>query len=158
VQAPAPDIGGRPVAGQRNEPRALVDDLDAEVSRARSPQEDSGGGSGTQEVRTSRLTDAPSLNVDLLYCYGDYMTQVGVRELKQRLSEYLERAERGEVIQVTDRGRPKAILGPLPGLGQLQEGIADGWVTLGSGAPLGPVIRAHARTRVLDALDEDRGT
>ena len=86
------------------------------------------------------------------------MTQVGVRELKQHLSEYLERAERGEVIQVTDRGRPKAILGPLPGLGQLQEGIADGWVTLGSGAPLGPVTRAHARTRVLDALDEDRGT
>jgi len=38
-----------------------------------------------------------------------------VRELKQKLSEYLDRAERGEVLRVTDRGRPKAVLGPLPG-------------------------------------------
>ncbi len=29
---------------------------------------------------------------------------MGVRELKQRLSEYLDRAERGEIIRVTDRG------------------------------------------------------
>ena len=43
------------------------------------------------------------------------MTDVGVRELKQRLSEYLDRAERGEVLRVTDRGRPKAVLGPLLG-------------------------------------------
>jgi len=33
---------------------------------------------------------------------------VGVHELKQHLSEYLERAARGEAIRVTDRGVPKA--------------------------------------------------
>jgi prevent-host-death family protein len=38
---------------------------------------------------------------------------VGVRELKQRLSEFLERVARGEVIRVTDRGRPKALLIPI---------------------------------------------
>jgi prevent-host-death family protein len=36
---------------------------------------------------------------------------VGVRTLKQHVSEYLERAARGETIRVTDRGQPKAILG-----------------------------------------------
>ena len=43
------------------------------------------------------------------------MADVGIRELKQRLSEYLDRAEGGEVLRVTDRGRPKAQLGPVPG-------------------------------------------
>ena len=84
------------------------------------------------------------------------MADVGIRELKQHLSEYLDRAERGEVLQVTDRGRPKALLGPLPGA-RIEAGVAEGWITPGSGARLDPVPRAKARTRVLDALAEDRG-
>lgn len=84
------------------------------------------------------------------------MADVGVRELKQRLSEYLDRAERGEVLQVTDRGRPKALLGPLPGRARIKEGIAEGWITPGSGSDLGPVRRWKSDRRVLDALDEDR--
>jgi prevent-host-death family protein len=39
---------------------------------------------------------------------------VGVRELRQNLSVYLERVLTGEVLQVTDRGRPVALLIPLP--------------------------------------------
>jgi prevent-host-death family protein len=85
------------------------------------------------------------------------MADVGVRELKQHLSEYLDRAERGELIQVTDRGRPKALLGPLPGRAQIEQGIADGWITAGSGAGLAPVRRARSGGRVLDSLAEDRG-
>jgi prevent-host-death family protein len=42
------------------------------------------------------------------------MISVGVRELRQRASELLRRVERGEVIEITDRGRPVAQLGPLP--------------------------------------------
>lgn len=42
------------------------------------------------------------------------MSSVGVRELRQRASELLRRVERGETIQVTDRGRPVAVLAPLP--------------------------------------------
>ena len=42
------------------------------------------------------------------------MTSVGVRELRQRASELLRRVERGEVIEITDRGRPVAQLIPLP--------------------------------------------
>jgi len=39
---------------------------------------------------------------------------VGVRELRQRASELLRLVARGETIEITDRGRPVAILGPLP--------------------------------------------
>ena len=42
------------------------------------------------------------------------MIRVGVRELRQRASELLRRVEAGETIEVTDRGRPVALLGPLP--------------------------------------------
>lgn len=38
------------------------------------------------------------------------MTTVGVRELKAHLSEYLARARAGEVIIVTERGKPVAQL------------------------------------------------
>ncbi|MCA1709471.1 MAG: type II toxin-antitoxin system prevent-host-death family antitoxin [Actinobacteria bacterium] len=43
------------------------------------------------------------------------MTSVGVRELRQRASELLRLVERGETVEITDRGRPVALLGPLPG-------------------------------------------
>lgn len=42
------------------------------------------------------------------------MATVGVRELRQRASELLRRVEAGETIEVTDRGRPVAMLAPLP--------------------------------------------
>lgn len=40
---------------------------------------------------------------------------VAVRELKAKLSAYLKRASAGELITVTDRGRPVAVLGPVLG-------------------------------------------
>ena len=42
------------------------------------------------------------------------MASVGIRELRQRASELLRRVEQGETIEVTDRGRPVAILSPPP--------------------------------------------
>ncbi len=85
------------------------------------------------------------------------MSDVGVRELKQHLSEYLERAARGEVIQVTDRGRPKAILAPLPGRLRIEQGIAEGWVRPGSGDRLGQRPRVSSARTVGEVLAEDRG-
>jgi prevent-host-death family protein len=55
--------------------------------------------------------------------------EIGVRELKARLSEYLECAARGEHLTVTDRGKPRAVLGPLPGGDNVARGIAEGWIT-----------------------------
>ena len=85
------------------------------------------------------------------------MTDVGVRDLKQHLSEYLDRAEHGELVTVTDRGRPKALLGPLPGRARVEEGIAAGWITPASAGRLGLARRWRGRTAVLEALAEDRG-
>jgi len=42
------------------------------------------------------------------------MTTVGIRELRQRASELIRRVEDGESFQITDRGRPVAVLAPLP--------------------------------------------
>jgi prevent-host-death family protein len=42
------------------------------------------------------------------------VASVGIRELRQRASELLRRVEEGESIEITDRGRPVAVLAPLP--------------------------------------------
>jgi prevent-host-death family protein len=42
------------------------------------------------------------------------MASVGIRELRHRARELLRRGENGESIEITDRGRPVAVLGPLP--------------------------------------------
>jgi prevent-host-death family protein len=41
------------------------------------------------------------------------MDRVGVRELRQNLSVYLRRVRRGEKLEVTERGRPVAVLQPI---------------------------------------------
>ncbi len=86
---------------------------------------------------------------------------VGVRELKQHLSEYLDRARRGEVIRVTDRGVPKAVLGPLPGRLRIEDGIAEGWIRPARGAPrpsseITPVRLDRPSAEIIDEGREDR--
>ncbi|MEA2704345.1 MAG: hypothetical protein QOD63_2290 [Actinomycetota bacterium] len=41
------------------------------------------------------------------------MDRIGVRELRQHASQYLARVARGETLEVTDRGRPVALLVPV---------------------------------------------
>ena len=43
------------------------------------------------------------------------MRTIGVRELRQHASRYLALVARGESVEVTDRGRPVAILVPVRG-------------------------------------------
>ena len=52
--------------------------------------------------------------------------RVGVRELRQRASELLRRVEAGETIEITDRGRPVAVLAPLPDQSPLEQLRASG--------------------------------
>ena len=54
------------------------------------------------------------------------MRTVGVRELRQRVSEFLRLVEAGESFEVTDRGRPVALLVPLPDRGPLSQLRASG--------------------------------
>lgn len=85
------------------------------------------------------------------------LMDVGIRELKEHLSEYLDRAARGEVIRVTDRGVAKAILGPAPGMSRLEIGIKEGWIRAGSGAPILPFTGRPAQRTVAEVLADDRG-
>ncbi|MGH2365892.1 MAG: type II toxin-antitoxin system Phd/YefM family antitoxin [Chloroflexota bacterium] len=54
------------------------------------------------------------------------MGSVGVRELRQRASELLRRVAQGEILEITDRGRPVAQLAPLPAGTPLQRMRAAG--------------------------------
>jgi prevent-host-death family protein len=83
---------------------------------------------------------------------------VGIRELKARLSEFVERAASGETIHVTDRGRPKAMLGPLPGTLDLGGAVEEGWLAPGTDTDPVPRRRRHVgRTDIAEAMAEDRG-
>lgn len=84
---------------------------------------------------------------------------VGIRELKAKLSEYLDRAERGELIRVTERGRPKALIAPIPGgPDRIEQGIREGWIRPGNGERMKPLKRGFKASRsIQEMLDEDRG-
>jgi prevent-host-death family protein len=43
------------------------------------------------------------------------MNVVGVRELKNRLTQYLNRTKKGEEVLITERGKPIAVIRPAEG-------------------------------------------
>jgi prevent-host-death family protein len=81
---------------------------------------------------------------------------VAVRELKAKLSAYLQRAAAGEHITVTDRGKPIAVLGPLAGGADLDAAAEAGWLTRATATGLEPVRRRRPIRSIQDVLDEDR--
>lgn len=81
---------------------------------------------------------------------------VGVRELKSRLSEYLGKAASGESVVVTDRGRPIVRLVPFAE-DSIQSGIAEGWIDAPRRTRLEPAAPVRSERSVLDVLDQDRG-
>jgi len=81
---------------------------------------------------------------------------VGIREFKQRLSEYLERVSRGEVVRITDRGRPKALLTGIRQEQTVARGISEGWLSPGDDVVPAPVQRVRSRRRALELLRGDR--
>ena len=64
------------------------------------------------------------------------MASVGIRELRQRASELLRRVEAGETIEVTDRGRLVALLGPAVVAGPLDRLRSSGEVIAAKGSIL----------------------
>src|SRR5438093_578326 len=80
---------------------------------------------------------------------------VGVAELRQNLSRYLRRVERGERLVVTDRNRPVAELGPPSSTGgELDRLIAEGRVSRPLRRGLPEPLRLEGDTRTLSrALD-----
>jgi prevent-host-death family protein len=81
---------------------------------------------------------------------------VAIRDLKAKLSAYLKRASAGELITVTDRGRPVAVIGPALSDVDLEAAVDAGWVTPASAPGLRPVRRHQSRSTVEQVLAEDR--
>jgi len=75
--------------------------------------------------------------------------RIGVRELRQNLSVYLDRVKAGESLEVTEHGQPVASLAPLPRepLSVLDRLIAEGRATPARGnlADLPPPPRSPGR-------------
>lgn len=84
--------------------------------------------------------------------------RVGVRELRQNLSVYLRDVKRGQHFEVTDRGRPVALLSPLPeASSRLARLIASGRAS----APAGNLVElgipeGQVSRRASEALLADR--
>ena len=96
-----------------------------------------------------------------------YMKTVGVRELKNRLSEYIRQVRAGEGMLVTDRGEVVAELS-VPGHAAADPSVPAGLLALARrglvtlGAPpdsgLYPALRrTRRRRRSAELLDEERG-
>jgi prevent-host-death family protein len=61
------------------------------------------------------------------------MERIGVRELRQRASEWLRRVVQGESFEVTDRGRVVALLVPVPAGDPLDRLTAQGCLSQAGG-------------------------
>lgn len=93
------------------------------------------------------------------------MLAVGLKTLKNRLSEYVRMAARGETILVTDRDRVVAEIGPpregrsaLVADARLAEAVRRGWISppvLRSTDPP-PRIPVTRLEDLLEELDRDR--
>jgi prevent-host-death family protein len=84
------------------------------------------------------------------------MATVGVRELKNRLSEFLRRVADGERVTVTDRGRPVAVISPpleAPADQQIAGMVREGLARWAGGTPRGaarpPRIRGKPIARTV---------
>jgi antitoxin (DNA-binding transcriptional repressor) of toxin-antitoxin stability system len=95
------------------------------------------------------------------------MKAVGLRELKNRLSEYVRDVRAGEGILVTDRGQVVAELNP-PGHGAAALAVTPGLAALVRKGLIEPgatneaaryprLPRALRRARAADLLDAERG-
>lgn len=93
------------------------------------------------------------------------MTTVGVRELKNRLSHYLDLAKKGESVTVTARGREVAVILPAGRTTEeteekewLMKLVREGKATWNGGKPLGASRRIQVRGKPLsEMVIEDRG-
>jgi antitoxin (DNA-binding transcriptional repressor) of toxin-antitoxin stability system len=94
------------------------------------------------------------------------MRSVGLRVLKNRLSEYVRLASGGERVLITDRDRVVAeLVAPTAGRAEalpdalLAEAVRKGWVTPPLGAATAPPPRqpVAALAELLRELERDRG-
>lgn len=88
-----------------------------------------------------------------------HMSSVGIRALQQNASAVVARAEAGEVIDITDRGRPIARLVPIRPGSRIQELADEGRLRPATREVLdvaSPVDLAHGRPSLSEVLAQMR--
>jgi prevent-host-death family protein len=89
------------------------------------------------------------------------MRSIGIRELRQRASEYLRLVASGETVEVTDRGRPIAMLVPISDRDPLERLEASGRMSRGEGDllelgdPLSPEAGVPLPSEILAGMRAD---
>jgi len=83
--------------------------------------------------------------------------EVGIRELKARLSLYVSEAADGATIVITDRGKPVARLTAINEASHFERGLDEGWIEPARRTRLGKANPALAKEPIMSVLDEDRG-
>ena len=95
------------------------------------------------------------------------MDAVGLRELKNRLSEYVKLVRSGQSLLLTDRGHPVAEIRPVSSMDQnrqrrlsLDDLVRAGLLTPGkrNRADLYPPMTTAGRRSSAELLDEERGS
>ena len=90
------------------------------------------------------------------------MQKVGLKTLKNKLSEYVRLAAAGEIVVITDRGRPVAEIVPSRREPEsvIERGIREGWIRPASRGPDWPPprnpIKGYTLEQLLKDLDQDR--
>lgn len=98
--------------------------------------------------------------------YHEGMRVVGIKVLKNKLSEYVKIAASGETVLVTDRDRvvaelvpPRAGRAPIAAEEIMAQGVREGWVTpatITDGSPP-PRVPFAPTEQLLEELTRDRG-
>jgi prevent-host-death family protein len=117
-----------------------------------------GGGSVSCEIRPIVVAEAESAMADVV------ASQVSVRELKTHLSEWLARAQAGEVVEVTSHRKPIARITAVQpaessSTSPLQKAIDAGLISWSGQKPnLPPPVKLRGQGKLLsDIVIEDRG-
>ena len=90
------------------------------------------------------------------------MRTVGLKTLKNKLSEYVRLAAAGETVVITDRGRVVAEIVPPRSKPEsiIERGVREGWITPAIRGPDWPPprnpIKGYTLEQLLAELDKDR--
>ena len=88
------------------------------------------------------------------------IVKVGIRELKTKLSEYMQRVKKGETIIVTERGKSIGQIVPIqPTIEEKLQSVVDAGLADWSGKkaqPVSPVVINRSDKQISDLIVENR--
>jgi prevent-host-death family protein len=114
-------------------------------------------GQSWDRVGTELGQNYPNVDTFGLYSCTLLVMEVGIRQLRNHLSDYLDRVREGDEVVVTDRGAAVARIVPIEGGRTLDRLIAEGLVSPTAKTDrMGPKGRIRANGSVSDLVADQR--